>query len=259
MRVWLPSLSVCAATLATLAAPARALDVPPLRGQRVNDHANLLPAARAEALEQRLAAYEKESGHQFALLVVPSLEGEDIASFGIRVYDEWKLGDEQNDDGLILIIAPNDRKMRIEVGYGLEGSVPDAVAAGVIRDVLAPAFRRNDFAGGIDAAFDALMRAASGKAPPVATQSAPRQDSMREVKRSVALFAQILLPALLILLANGFGGRGRRRRGGFWIGPSIGGFGGGFGGGSRGGFGGGGGGFSGGGGRGGGGGASGGW
>jgi uncharacterized protein len=240
---------------------ASALAVPALSG-RVNDHANVLSAERAAALEQRLAAYEQETGHQLALLTVPSLEGDAIESFAIRVYDTWKLGDEKRDEGALLIVVPNERKLRIEVGYGLEGTVPDAIAARIIREVLAPAFQRGDFAGGIDAAFDAIMRAASGKAPPEGAAVQERRPR-NEVARSLALFGQILLPALLIIVVNFMGGgRGRRRRGGgMWIGPSIGGFGGGFSGGGfgGGGFGGGGGGFSGGGGRSGGGGASGGW
>jgi uncharacterized protein len=240
------------------ASPASALDVPAFRA-RVNDYAKILPADRAAALERRLEAYEQQSGHQFALLTVPSLEGEPIESFGIRVYDTWKLGDEKNDDGLVLIVVPNDRKMRVEVGYGLEGVVPDAIGARVIREVLAPAFQREDYAGGIDAAFDALMRAASGQAPPEGAAPAVARPR-NEGRRSLALFAQVLLPVLLMLLINfGGGGRGRRRGGGMWIAPMLAGMGGrgGFGGG---GFGGGGGGFGGGGGgRSGGGGASGGW
>jgi uncharacterized protein len=238
-----------------------ALDVPPLTG-RVNDLAGLLPAPRAAALEARLADYEARTGNQFVLLTLPSLEGEDIASFGIRVAEKWKVGQKGKDDGLILIIAQRDRKMRIEVGYGLEGSVPDAIASRVIRDVLGPSFRQGDFAGGIDAAFGVLMHAVSGEGPEPRLPPASSAPQGRRKGSPFAALLPVLLPLFIfILLSNlgGRGGRGRRRGGGFYIGPGFGGGGGGFGGGGGGFGGGGGGGFGGGGGGFGGGGASGDW
>jgi uncharacterized protein len=245
--------------LALLPAAARATDVPPLRAH-VNDHAQLLPRERAEALEARLAAYEQRTGQQFALLTMSTLGGDPIEDFSIRAAEQWKLGRKGQDDGLILLIVPNDRAMRIEVGYGLEGAVPDAIASRVIREVLAPAFRQGDFAGGIDSAFGALMHAASGGAegdtPPPPPQRAAR-------RRAPAIFGFLPFLAFVLFALLGGGRRGhRRRRDGFWIGPAIGGGfgGGGFrGGGFGGGFGGGGGGFGGGGGGFGGGGASGSW
>jgi uncharacterized protein len=236
-----------------VAPTASALDVPALTA-RVNDLAGLLSPSERAALEAKLEAYEQASGQQFVLLTVPSLEGDPIEDFSIRVAEKWKVGRKGKDDGLILIIAPQDRKMRIEVGYGLEGDIPDAVAARVIRDTLTPAFRASAYAQGISAAFDQLIMHASGKAPPQAEE--PREER-RAHKGS--RFAPILFAILLLLFLGGGGGR-RRRRGTspFFM---LGGFGGGFGGGSRGGFGGGGGGGFGGGGGGGfgGGGASGSW
>lgn len=234
---------------------ARAVEVPELDAH-VNDHANLLSKERAAALEQRLAGYEQRTGQQFALLTVPSLEGDPIEDFGIRVAEQWKLGQEGKDDGLVLIIAPNDRKMRIEVGYGLEGTIPDAIASRVIRDVLTPAFRRGDFAGGIDAAFGALMHAGSGGKE--GTEVAVAPTATRGERAPRGQLAPLFLPLFLFALFSFLGGgrRGRRRHGGFFIGPTLGG---GFGGGGFGGHRGGGGGFRGGGGGFGGGGASGGW
>jgi uncharacterized protein len=243
---------------------AHALEVPALRAH-VNDYAKLLPQERAQALEARLTAYQQRTGQEFGLLTVPTLDGDPIEDFSIRVAEQWKLGRKGEDDGLILVIVPSERAMRIEVGYGLEGSIPDAIAARVIREVLAPAFRQGDFAGGVDAAFGALMHAGSGGTEGEAP--APVERSARRHKPALLGFLPFLLFMLFALLGAGGRGRGRglRRRGhgGFWIGPSIGaGFGshGGFGGGGGGGFGGGGGGgFSGGGGGFGGGGASGNW
>jgi uncharacterized protein len=248
-----PAAALCALLfVATAPHAALALEVPALKGH-VNDYARVLPAERAQALEAKLTAYEQRTGQQFALLTVASLEGDSLEAFSIRVAEKWKLGNEQRDDGLVLIVVPGERKLRIEVGYGLEGDVPDAIAARVIREIIAPAFQRGDFAGGVEAAFDALMRAASGQSLP---EAAP-VDERRAVREGspLALLGPLIFFLLLFLMSGG----GRGRRGGMsWVGPLIAaGMGsGGFGGGRRGG---GGGGFRGGGGGFGGGGSSGGW
>jgi uncharacterized protein len=250
-------LDIAGAALALLFAlapdAARALDVPPLRGH-VNDYANVLSPDRAQALEARLAAYEQRTGQQFALLTVPTLAGDAIEDFSIRAGEQWKLGHKGEDDGLILVIVPQDHKMRIEVGYGLEGTVPDAIAARVIREVLAPAFQQNDFAGGIDSAFGALMHAASGGSEGEQPAPAAEPRAARRRAPSIMGFLPFLLFIFFALLSGGRRGRRRRRYGGFWIGPSFGGGfggggfgGGGFGGGGGGGYRGGGGGFGGGG------------
>ena len=117
-----------------------ALDVPPLRG-RINDYAALLPGDRAQALESRLAAFEKETGHQVAVLTVPGLEGDSLEDFSIRVAEAWKIGKKGFDNGAILLVAQKDRKLRIEVGYGLEGVLPDAIANRIVQEVIVPRFR----------------------------------------------------------------------------------------------------------------------
>jgi uncharacterized protein len=230
--------------------------VPALDNRRVHDDANLLTPEVEQRFEQRLAAYEQKTQHQIAVLTIPSLDGDAIEDFGIRVGEKWKLGRKGQDDGAILLVALKDRAMRIEVGYGLEGDLPDALGARIIRERLIPAFRRGDYAGGIDGALSAMIAATGGDGEPL---GAPRAQG--QPRRSVGGWLPLLL-LLAFFVLPWFGGRGRRggmffpggfgagRRGGF------GGFGGGFGGG---GFGGGGGGFSGGGGGFGGGGASGRW
>lgn len=236
------------AALGLWAVPARAELAIPKLTQHVTDQAQVLSPDAARRLEQKLTEYERATGHQFALLTLASLEGAPIEDYAIRVAEAWRLGDAKRDDGLILIVAKADRKMRIEVGYGLEGAVPDALAGRIIRHQLTPAFRQGNFNAGIEQAFDTLMKAAQGEAVRVG----PAPERQRE--RGAAGLAS-LLPVLFWVALLGIGvlsGLGRRRRGGFFIG----GFGGGFGGG---GFGGGGGGFSGGGGGFGGGGASGDW
>jgi uncharacterized protein len=255
---WARSVGVLGAVLLLTAAVAQALELPRLAG-RVNDYAALLPAATAQQLEARLAAFEAKTGHQYALLTVPSLQGLPIEEYGIKVAEAWRLGDQKRDDGLLLIIAQQDRKMRIEVGYGLEGEIPDAVASRVIREVLQPAFRRGDYPGGISAAFDVLIQAAGGDGQPVAQ---PQRGAGRSGTGISPLLIFVIVLVFLAFSSFGSrGGPGRRRR---YFGPlgGFGGFGGGgFGGGGfgGGGFGGGGGGFGGGGGGFGGGGASGDW
>jgi uncharacterized protein len=141
------------------------IPVPPLRA-RVTDLAGLLSPERGRALEAKLAAFEGETSHQLAVLTVPTLEGEPIESFTLRVAEQWKLGHKGLDNGMLLVVASQDRQARVEVGYGLEGVVPDAIANRVLQDTLFPRFRAGDFEGGLDAATDALIRAARGEEIP---------------------------------------------------------------------------------------------
>lgn len=220
---------------------ARALEVPPLRA-RVNDLAAALSPQMKGQLEAQLEAYERATGHQMAVLLVPSLEGDPIEDFSIRVAEAWKLGQKGKDDGVLLLVAVNDRKMRIEVGYGLEGDLPDALVGRIMREVMAPAFRQGDLAFGISRAVSAMAKATGGEGEPL-----PPPARTRRPEGGGGLSPLLLLGLVLLLFLGG--GRGL---GGFLIGSALGGGfgrGGGFGGGGRGGggFGGGGGGFGGGG------------
>lgn len=140
-----------------------ALEVPAL-SVRVTDRADLLTPAQARELEQRLADFEKQTGHQFAVLTIPSLDGEVLENYSLRVVEAWRLGDAKRDDGLLLLVARRERKARIEVGYGLEGVITDVLATRVIRNQLAPAFRAGDYAGGIRQVMTTLMAASKGEA-----------------------------------------------------------------------------------------------
>ena len=225
---------------------ARALEVPPLRG-RVNDYAGLMPAARARALEERLARFEQETGHQVAVLTIPGLEGEDLEGFGLKVAESWKIGKKGFDNGAIFLIAKEDRKLRIEVGYGLEGVLPDAIASRIIREVVVPYFLANDFARGIEAGVEAIIKIASGEPLPEPARRRPGQN------QTLFILFLLAIPIVAILSSlsqkrthQAWSGAGRRytgQGGPFWGGGGFGG--GGFGGG--GGFSGGGGGFGGGG------------
>lgn len=140
---------------------------------RVTDQANLLDATVRQALEAKLAALEQAKGSQIAVLIVGSTAPESIEQYSIRVVDAWRLGRKDVDDGVLMLFAIQDRAMRIEVGRGLEGAIPDAIAKRVIAEVITPFFQRGDFAGGIDAGIGALTKLIEGEplAPPVARLS----------------------------------------------------------------------------------------
>ena len=129
--------------------------VPPLSG-RVIDSTATLTSAQREAMEQHLATVERELGSQIVVLMVPTTQPEDIAAYAQRVGDSWKIGRRDVGDGLLIVVAKNDRKVRIEVAKALEGAVPDLAASQIITETITPAFRRNDFAGGLNAAIDRI-------------------------------------------------------------------------------------------------------
>lgn len=169
-RALLALAALCAAGLA-LAQPLQ--PVPALQA-RVTDLTATLSAAQARALEDRLAAFEAAHGSQIVVLLVRSTAPEDIAAYAFRVADAWKIGRENVDDGVILIVAKNDRRVRIEVGRGLEGAIPDAAAARIIREYITPRFRAGDFAGGINDAVGVLRDLVNGESlpPPLAEEPA---------------------------------------------------------------------------------------
>lgn len=254
------------AVLLLLAAPVRAQSFPALTG-RVVDDAHLLSAQQATALDAKLAALQQQSQRQLVVVTLPDLQGYDIADYGFRLGDKWGIGDKKRDDGALLIVAPKERKVRIEVGYGLEGVLTDALSGRIIRNDIVPHFKQNDYPGGIDAGVDAITKILllpPDEARKLAAQA--QKESRSDDNGGMAIFVLfILLFFVLPMILRRR--RGRAYRGGIapiilW-GPTIGGgrhgggsSGGGFSGGSGWGNGGG---FSGGGGGFGGGGASGGW
>jgi uncharacterized protein len=141
--------------------------VPPLTGHVVDLTGSLSPSA-ASALEARLSAFEAEKGSQIAVLIVPTARPEAIEQYSIRVADAWKLGRKKVDDGVILLVAKEDREMRLEVGYGLEGALPDITAKRIVSDIITPYFKAGDFEGGINAGVDAILKVVQGEALPPA-------------------------------------------------------------------------------------------
>jgi uncharacterized protein len=136
--------------------------VPKLNGYRINDHANLLSEDQRTALESKLEAYEQETSNQFALLTVESLEGDAPEEFANRTFREWGLGQKDKDNGILVLFSLGDRKLRIEVGYGLEGSVPDATASQIYRE-MAKLTKQNKYYEGFDLGFDSLIKATKGE------------------------------------------------------------------------------------------------
>ena len=139
--------------------------VPPLVG-RVTDQTATLTAEQKAALEQTLQAFEAKKGSQIALLIVPTTAPETIEQYSLRVADQWKLGRKKVDDGAILVVAKNDRALRIEVGYGLEGALNDATSKRIISEIITPRFKQADFYGGITAGIDQIIRVVDGEPLP---------------------------------------------------------------------------------------------
>lgn len=139
------------------------LEVPELWGMRVHDEAGLLSPQMREQLELRLKEYEDSTSNQIAILIIPSLKGEVLEDYSLRVAEKWKLGQKEKDNGVLLLIAVEDRKMRIEVGYGLEGVLPDVICSRIIRNEIAPRFRRSEFDDGVWAGVEAIIQAIGGE------------------------------------------------------------------------------------------------
>jgi uncharacterized protein len=251
---------------------------PALTG-RVVDAAGLLQPERRAALEARLKAHEDRTTHQIVVATVPSLGGTEVEEYANRLYRHWQLGSRERNNGVLFLVAPRERKVRIEVGYGLEGTLTDALSKVIIATAVAPRFRQNDFAGGLDAGVDAILATLTGDSEEWQRRTEVREDQQTPIDPVVVL---VILLILFYVISRSMAARGgprrphRRRRGGWvvipsggpWGGGSWGGgsWGGGWSGGGRGGgwgggggWSGGGGGYSGGGGSSGGGGASGSW
>ncbi len=146
-------------------AQASALDVPPLTG-RVVDLAHVLSIQETEQLTGRLKAHEDQTGNQVAILILPSLDGEPLEEYAHRVATTWKLGRKGTDNGVLLLIAFQERKLRIEVGYGLEGTLTDLRSAHIIRQEIVPRFKAGDIAGGVRAGTEAILKTIEGTYEP---------------------------------------------------------------------------------------------
>lgn len=244
----------CLLALAWVSSAQQPLPVPQLH-QRVTDQTGTLTQSDVDELNRQLLEFEQQTSNQIVVLMIPSLQGEDLEDYSIRVAEQNKLGKKDRNNGALLVIAKDDKKMRIEVGYGLEGALTDALSNEIIRHEIAPQFEHGDFSGGIRAGIEAIESATKGEYKGDGTSS-------RRGSGNIAPAAIVIIFLIFSFLGRMFSfrrhyigaGKSYSRFPWWWGGFGGGGFGGGFGGGGFGG-----GGFSGGGGSFGGGGSSGGW
>ncbi len=153
----------------------------PAFSAHVIDLTQTLSSSQQTALEQKLSHFQETKGSQIAVLLVPTTQPEAIEQYAIRVVDEWKIGREDIDDGILVLVAKDDRKMRIEVGYGLEGAVTDLYAKRIISETMTPQFKQGDFAGGLDAATNQLMGLIEGEPLPAPSQPNGNADQLGDL------------------------------------------------------------------------------
>jgi uncharacterized protein len=181
------------------------LPVPPLSG-RVIDQTGTLSAAQREALTQKLAAFEAQSGPQIVVLMVPTTQPEDIAAYAQRIGDSWKIGRRDVGDGLLIVVAKNDRRVNIQTAKALEGAVPDLAARQIIDNAIRPAFRADDYAGGLNTAVDQIIARIKGEALPApARQQAPSNTFGNWPPMDLLIFAFIALPVVAGVTRRIFG------------------------------------------------------
>jgi uncharacterized protein len=221
----LPSLAVAVLVLALWGIAAAALTVPPPPTRRINDYAGALTAEERQRLEQKLIERERSSSNQIVVAIFKSLEGESLEDFSIRLAQAWRIGQKGLDNGVIFLVFVNDRKMRIEVGYGLEANLTDAISSSILRDVVAPRFREGHIADGINAGLDAISQAIAGtyKQPaPKAVNRGPSIDPLTLLLLFVVFggLGMAIIPSLFYRGArrNGWTGGGSG-----WGGPYVGG------------------------------------
>ncbi|MFV3308654.1 TPM domain-containing protein [Pseudomonas sp. NY15181] len=191
LRWLLAALLLCWAALSQAAPVA----IPPL-GARVTDLTQTLDGTQRTQLESQLAALEQRKGAQLAVLMVPSTGDESIEEYAVRAFEQWKLGRKGVDDGVLLVVAKDDRALRIEVGYGLEGAISDVLAGRIIREQIVPHFRNGDFAGGVQAGVDSLSRLIDGEQLPAPAKAASRDSD------TVSLLPLVILMAVIPLLGR---------------------------------------------------------
>ncbi|WP_081497098.1 YgcG family protein [Phyllobacterium sp. YR531] len=187
--------------LAVFSVHAFAAELPALTG-RVVDGANVIDAATRQAITQKLEAFEAKSSDQVVVVTVPDLDGEAIEPYSNRLYRSWALGQQQENNGVLLVVAPNDRKVRIEVGYGLEGTLTDLLSKLIIENAIIPGFRSGDYSGGISRGVDDILSVLSGDA---AELEARAKRNIKEPGSEVDWFMVIFITIWVIIFFGGFG------------------------------------------------------
>lgn len=225
MKKLLPILGLIFISLAATAQEVvREIPKPPA-GSMVNDLAGVLDAQEEQLLNERLISLDNSSSNQIAVATIKSLNGGSIEDVAVATYRAWGIGTAKKNNGVLIIVVTEDRRMRIEVGYGLEGAIPDAIAGSIIRNDMAPLFKKGDYYHGILNAVESLSKAAVGE------YNEPRKqrtaDDGGRGGGSIFKFIIIGIILLIVLGGRGGGGRGGRRgrvisRGGSdWLGPLI--------------------------------------
>ena len=194
-------LSLILLLIATLNVNAQTQPIPKLEA-RVTDLTSTLSSPQISALEADLSSFEQEKGSQVVVLIISTTDPETIESFGIRVAEEWQIGRGGVDDGILLLIAKDDRKVRIEVGYGLEGAIPDAYAKRIIENIIIPNFRQGQFYNGIENGVGAIIGLIEGEELPEVTQAPPSTMGMKNesIFMTLIIFGVVVLSILKALI-----------------------------------------------------------
>jgi uncharacterized protein len=194
---------------------ASALEVPPVPTRYLTDFAAVIPPGPAAAIERRFQEIETQTGHQALAVIFPTLGGEPLEDFTVRCAERWKVGRKGIDDGVIFFAFLQERKMRLEVGYGLEGKIPDAIARRILDNAVKPAFAAGDYAGGVLSLADSLQRVFSGEPVPAGRS--------RRGSPGSGLLIALVVGVILLRLLLGRGRFGRGSGGIFWGGSGGGG------------------------------------
>ncbi len=195
-RLWLALILLAIFSIHALAA-----ELPTLTG-RVVDGANVIEPDTRAAITRQLEEFEKKSSDQVVVVTVPSLDGEDIETYSNRLYRHWALGQKQENNGILLVVAPNDRKVRIEVGYGLEGTMTDLLSKLIIENSIIPGFRSGDYSGGISRGVGDIIQVLSGD---TAELEARAKRNIKEPNTDIDWFMVIFIMVWAIVFFGGFG------------------------------------------------------
>jgi uncharacterized protein len=178
-----------------------ALTFPALTG-RVVDQANIIPAETRSAIEQKLVDLESKSGIQLVVATVTSLEGQEIEPYANQLFRSWKLGEKSKNNGVLLLVAPNERRVRIEVGYGLEGTLTDALSKVIITNAITPRFKTGDFGGGISRGVDDIITVLTTDASEWQARPSLRLDSQQIPEWEIWLFIAALIAFVILLVVS---------------------------------------------------------
>lgn len=189
--------------------------IPPHGGVWIHDEANLLSPSSISQLEAILKGYRDSTSNQIALYIIPTLDGDDIDDYANRVFTEWKLGDAKKDNGVLWLIAVNDRKQRIEVGLGLEGNLTDALSSRINRNEVAPYFREGNYDAGIQAGLVGIMKAINGT---YVNEDPPQR---RSKKKRSPIASILIIIAIIVMMSRRKGGGGGGG-GGYWSAAMLG-------------------------------------